>query len=135
MDPDCSYNATIKKSFANDRSLTIAMYFVQKWVTWTSCLQTCILECHRAELEQERRWLTFGLLHRAFWNKFTDVSEAIALTMVTASASETSVNFYESTRRNNPEDSHVHTRHRESLKFHLQQRSTLFPFHSVSIRV
>jgi hypothetical protein len=33
-----------------------------------------------------------------------------------ASTSETSVNFYQTTRRNNPEDSHIHTRRRENLK-------------------
>jgi hypothetical protein len=34
------------------------------------------------------------------------------------STSETSVNFYQSTRRNNAEDCHLHTRRRENLKFH-----------------
>jgi hypothetical protein len=33
-----------------------------------------------------------------------------------ANTSETSVNFYQTTRRNNPEDSHLHTRSRENLK-------------------
>jgi hypothetical protein len=32
-----------------------------------------------------------------------------------ARASETSVNFYQSTRRYNPEDSHLRTHHRENL--------------------
>jgi hypothetical protein len=32
--------------------------------------------------------------------------------MQAAYTSETSVNFYQTTRRNNPEDSHLHTRHR-----------------------
>jgi hypothetical protein len=41
-----------------------------------------------------------------------------ALMMVTSSIFETSVNFYETTRRNNPEDSHLHTRRRENLKSH-----------------
>jgi hypothetical protein len=35
-----------------------------------------------------------------------------------ASTSETSVNYYQTTRRNNPEDSHLHTRRRENLKSH-----------------
>jgi hypothetical protein len=34
------------------------------------------------------------------------------------STSETSVNFYQTTRRNNSEDSHLHTRRRENLKSH-----------------
>jgi hypothetical protein len=42
----------------------------------------------------------------------------IALTIGAASTSETSVNFYQTTRRNNPENSHLHTRHRENLKSH-----------------
>jgi hypothetical protein len=42
----------------------------------------------------------------------------IALMMEAASTSETSVNFCQTTRRNNPEDSHLHTRRRENLKFH-----------------
>jgi hypothetical protein len=40
----------------------------------------------------------------------------IALMMEAASASETSVNFYQTTRRNNPGESHLHTRRRENLK-------------------
>jgi hypothetical protein len=35
-----------------------------------------------------------------------------------ASISETSVNFYQAARRNNPEDSHLHTRSHENLKSH-----------------
>jgi hypothetical protein len=42
----------------------------------------------------------------------------IALMMESASTSETSVNFYQTTQRNNPEDSHLHTRLRENLKSH-----------------
>jgi hypothetical protein len=34
------------------------------------------------------------------------------------STSETSVNVYQTTRRNNPEDSQLHTRRRENLKPH-----------------
>jgi hypothetical protein len=36
--------------------------------------------------------------------------------MEAASTSETSVNFYQTTRRNNSEDSHLHTRRRENQK-------------------
>jgi hypothetical protein len=38
--------------------------------------------------------------------------------MEAESTSETSVNFYQTTRLNNPEDSHLHTRRRENLKCH-----------------
>jgi hypothetical protein len=39
-----------------------------------------------------------------------------ALMMEAASTSEMSVNFYQITRHNNPEDSHLHTPCRENLK-------------------
>jgi hypothetical protein len=44
------------------------------------------------------------------------VFRLIALMMEAAGTSKTPVNFYQTTRRYNPEDSHLHTRHRESLK-------------------
>jgi hypothetical protein len=44
--------------------------------------------------------------------------DEIALMMEMVSTSETSVNFYQTTRRNIPEGSHIHTRRRENLKFH-----------------
>jgi hypothetical protein len=44
------------------------------------------------------------------------------------STSETSVNLYQTTRRNIPEDSHLHTRRRENLKsqFHPELYSYLW---------
>jgi hypothetical protein len=47
-----------------------------------------------------------------------DIIWAISLKMVAASTSETSVNFYQTTRRNDAEDSHLSTRRRENLKSH-----------------
>jgi hypothetical protein len=47
------------------------------------------------------------------------IREIIILMMETASTSETSAYFYQITQRNNPEDSHLHTRRRENLKFHI----------------
>jgi hypothetical protein len=38
--------------------------------------------------------------------------------MEAARTSETSLNFYQTKRRNHPEDSHLHTRRRENLKSH-----------------
>jgi hypothetical protein len=49
---------------------------------------------------------------------FTENLTLIALMMAVASTSETSVNVYQTTWCNNPEDSHLHTRHRENLKSH-----------------
>jgi hypothetical protein len=71
------------------------------------------------------------LLHHVVWQKFTDVSEILAasiirslsvLMMEAASTSETSANFYQTTRRNNSEDSHIFTRRCENLK------SCILPF-------
>jgi hypothetical protein len=42
----------------------------------------------------------------------------ITLMMEAAKTSETSVNFYQTTRRNILEDSHLHTRRRKNLKSH-----------------
>jgi hypothetical protein len=46
------------------------------------------------------------------WYKFTDVSEVLAasiaiIALKAESTSEMSVNFYQTTRRNNPEDTHL----------------------------
>jgi hypothetical protein len=70
------------------------------------------------------RLLSSGLLRRVVWYKFTGVSEvllasiirAMIALMMAAVTSETPVNFYQTARRNNPEDSHLHTRRRENLK-------------------
>jgi hypothetical protein len=43
----------------------------------------------------------------------------IALMMEAESTSETSISFYQTTRRKIPEDSHTHTRCRENLKSHI----------------
>jgi hypothetical protein len=42
---------------------------------------------------------------------------AVTLMMEAASTSETSENFYQTTRRNIPEDIYLHTRRSEKLKF------------------
>jgi hypothetical protein len=42
-----------------------------------------------------------------------------ALMMEAERTSETLVNFYQTTRRYNPEDSHLHTHRRENLKSYL----------------
>jgi hypothetical protein len=44
--------------------------------------------------------------------------KAIALMMAAVSTSETSINFYQTTRRNVPEDSHLHTCRCENLQSH-----------------
>jgi hypothetical protein len=43
----------------------------------------------------------------------------ITLMMEAASTSETSVNFYQTTQRSIPEDSHLHAHSRQKLKSHL----------------
>jgi hypothetical protein len=52
------------------------------------------------------------------YRRFGGSSFNIALMMEAAVTSEKSVNFYQTTRGNNPEDSHLHTRRRENLKSH-----------------
>jgi hypothetical protein len=42
------------------------------------------------------------------WQKFTDVSEVLTASIIRA--------IYQTTRRNSPEDSHLHTHSRENLK-------------------
>jgi hypothetical protein len=74
-----------------------------------------------------RRWLSSGLLRRVVWYKFNDVlpasiiSAMIALIMETASISETSVNFYQTTQHNNLKDSHLHTHRCENDKSDLDR--------------
>jgi hypothetical protein len=65
---------------------------------------------------------------RVVWQKFTDVSEVlaasiiraiIALMMEASSTCETSVSFCQTTRCNNPEDSHLHARREGKVMFYL----------------
>jgi hypothetical protein len=50
-----------------------------------------------------------------------------SLMMDAASASETSVNFYQTTWRKNPEDSHLRTHRRENVKSHTVGLYELLP--------
>jgi hypothetical protein len=65
------------------------------------------------------------MLRHVVWDNFTEVSEVFTASinrapmMESVSTSETSVNFYQTTRRNIPEDRHLHTRRRENLKSQL----------------
>jgi len=64
--------------------------------------------------------ISSGMLRRVSWYKLSDVSEMliaiIRLMMEETSTTETSISFYQTTRRNIPEDSHLHTRRCENLK-------------------
>jgi hypothetical protein len=51
-----------------------------------------------------------------FWYVAPCTLVEIALMMEAVSTSETSVSFYQTTRHNIPEDSHLHTRGRQTLK-------------------
>jgi hypothetical protein len=46
---------------------------------------------------------------------------APSLKMEAARTPEISVNFYQATQQNNPEDSHFHIRRRENLKSHTEE--------------
>jgi hypothetical protein len=48
------------------------------------------------------------------------VLAASIIRAMTHRISDTSVNFYQTARRNNPEDSHLHTHRRENLKSHME---------------
>jgi hypothetical protein len=62
------------------------------------------------------------MLGRVVWQTFTDVSEMLATSVIRAArTSETSVNFDQTSRRNIPEDSHLHNRRRENLKSQLMK--------------
>jgi hypothetical protein len=52
---------------------------------------------------------------RRKWNN-NKIEDGCLLMLEAVSTSETLVNFYQTTRRNNPENSHLHTRRRENLK-------------------
>lgn len=51
-----------------------------------------------------------------------DRPKSRALVMESASTSETSANYYQTTRLNRPEDSHIHFRRREIVKSSLHYR-------------
>jgi hypothetical protein len=53
------------------------------------------------------------LLRRVVWQNFTDVPEMLAASIIGTIA------FYQTKRRNNAEDSHLHTHRGENLKFYL----------------
>jgi hypothetical protein len=64
------------------------------------------------------------MLRRVVWQKLTDFLEVLTASIIRAmmeaeSTCETSVNFYQTTRRYNPEDSHLHSRRRENLKYRI----------------
>jgi hypothetical protein len=63
-----------------------------------------------------RRHPSWKLCRAVFYNIY--VTEVLVASNIRAiSTSETSVTFYQTTRRYNSEDSHLHTRHRENMKF------------------
>jgi hypothetical protein len=51
-----------------------------------------------------------------YHHRHVDPSTIKAMMMEAESTSETSVSFYQTTRLNIPEDSHLHASHRENLK-------------------
>jgi hypothetical protein len=71
------------------------------------------MEARGHSLQTVLGWLSSGLLRRVVWWKLTD-----ALNMEAVSISETSVHIYQTARRNNPEESHLHICRRENLKYY-----------------
>jgi hypothetical protein len=86
-------------------------------------------------------------VHRVVRYKLIDVSEAAAAsvtkaTMKAAQTSETSVNFRQTARRSNPEDSHLHIHRRENPKsevllqtMHAVLQVKLFPHYQPRIKI
>jgi hypothetical protein len=67
--------------------------------------------------------------------QFTDVSEVLAASIIVlmieaARTSETYVKFFKTTRRNNPEDGHLHNRRCENLKSHVTNFVTTYFHHN-----
>jgi hypothetical protein len=60
------------------------------------------------DVELELYLLFPKAFHGVEWDLFFFMIETVS----------TSVNFYQTTQRNIPKESHLHTRHRENLKFH-----------------
>jgi hypothetical protein len=88
----------------------------------TSFSDTCNL-WYFLKVRGPRRWLSSGLLRRVAWlptfeRCLLPPSSGWCVMMDVASTSDTSVNFYQTTRRNNAYDSHIHNRSRENLKSH-----------------
>jgi hypothetical protein len=85
----------------------------------SSCFPVFCVQC---------RWPSSGLLHRVVWKEvYRRFRGACCPDDGGSSTSETSVNFYPTTRRNNPEDSHLSTRRRENLKSHFYVHCFLLP--------
>jgi hypothetical protein len=72
---------------------------------------------------QESRLNYLMSLKKAKMAVFWVVAPIIALMMEAARTSETLANFYQTTRRYNPEDSHLRTHRRENLKPYLYKSS------------
>jgi hypothetical protein len=59
----------------------------------------------------------------------------VALMMEAISTSETWVNFYQTARRNIPEDSYLHTRRQENLKSNLLGVDQTFGYHNAPFHI
>jgi hypothetical protein len=77
------------------------------------CLVSDMIICIANENVRFQVLTTATMKMAVFW-----IVTSCSLMMEAASTSETSVNFYQTTRRYNREDSHLHTRRRENLKSH-----------------
>jgi hypothetical protein len=76
-------------------------------------------EIHSVLLEMKHTWDRNDLENDCLLGCCASIIRImIALTMEAVSTSETSVSFYQTIRRNVPEDVHLHTCRRENLKSH-----------------
>jgi hypothetical protein len=95
LDSLCSTNVFRERVF-NQFLYRISQFPEKMAVFWV------VAPCSLVEVYRRFRVSSFWLL--------AVITRAIALMM--------EANFYQTTRRNNPEDNHLHTRRRENLKFH-----------------
>jgi hypothetical protein len=123
-----SFNVMYIPAVLNTRPQTSSVFIRASYRE--SCLPSChsffsttsrsprvLLTVKKTSVRFSRWWtstlLSSGMLHRVVWWKFSDVSEMLTclhhqvLMMEAVSTSETSVQFYQTTKYNTPEESHL----------------------------
>jgi hypothetical protein len=79
----------------------------------------CLLGCSAVLFGRSLPTFQMPLLPPSSGRSASETITLIALMMEAGRTSETLVNFYQTTRRNNPEESHLRTHCRENLKSYI----------------
>jgi hypothetical protein len=94
------------------KSLTVTLACFRCLEDWV-----CLLGSRNVVI---RRWLYSGLLRCVVWLKFTYFSEVLAASVIRAMMRQQAPwnigKLYQTARRNNPENNHLHTRRLENSK-------------------